>query len=154
MLRAVAASDLPAFFAHQSDPAAVAMAAFPARDRTAFDAHWERLLADPAVITRTIECGGAVAGNIGAWLQEGRVLVGFVLGREFWGRGIATGALSEFLELVAQRPLHALVAEHNRGSIRVLEKCGFCAQSRTRHPGEDFDELLMELAGAQSSAAR
>lgn len=37
---------------------------------------------------------------------------------------IATRALSEFLDQVPLRPLHASVAKHNRGSLRVLEKCG------------------------------
>jgi len=100
------------------------MALFPARDREAFDAHWRRILADPSVTVRTIDYDGAVAGNVGSWEQEGRQLVGYWIGREFWGRGIATSALSQ---LVAElgRPLYAWVARSNLGSIRVLEKCGF-----------------------------
>ena len=38
---------------------------------------------------------------------------------------MATRALSAFLREVPTRPLYAGVAEHNRASIRVLEKCGF-----------------------------
>jgi len=38
VLRDVIDSDVPIFFAHQRDPEATSMAAFPARDRAAFDA--------------------------------------------------------------------------------------------------------------------
>lgn len=43
-LRDVIASDLPIFFEHQLDLEATRMAAFPARDREAFMAHWTRIL--------------------------------------------------------------------------------------------------------------
>ena len=124
------------------------MALFPAREREAFDAHWRRILADPSVTVRTIDYDGAVAGNVGSWEQEGRQLVGYWIGREFWGRGIATSALSQ---LVAElgRPLYAWVARSNLGSIRVLEKCGFVPIDA--HTGHDdrlglvVGELLFEL---------
>ena len=34
-------------------------------------------------------------GNIGCWEQEGRRPVGYWIGREFWGKGLATRALQE-----------------------------------------------------------
>ena len=40
MLRRVEPDDIAVFFEQQADPAAAAMAAFPARDRVAHDAHW------------------------------------------------------------------------------------------------------------------
>jgi RimJ/RimL family protein N-acetyltransferase len=52
-------------------------------------------------------------------------VIGYWLGREHWGRGIATDALREFLELVDERPLQATVAHANHASVRVLEKNGF-----------------------------
>ena len=107
------------------------MALFPARDREAFDAHWRRILANPNVTNRTIVDEGRVAGNIGSWPQEGRRMIGYWIGREYWGRGIATAALAEFLGHDRVRPLHALVAAHNVGSIRVLEKCGFVRMGTT-----------------------
>ena len=119
LLRDVVESDLDAFFEYQCEPEANEMAIFPARDRESFDAHWRRILADPSVTVRTIDYDGAVAGNVGSWEQEGRQLVGYWIGREFWGRGIATSALSQ---LVAElgRPLYAWAARSNLGSIRVL----------------------------------
>ena len=144
VLRDVAESDLDAFFEHQREPEANEMAIFPARDREAFDAHWRRLLTDDSVTKKTIVHEGRVAGNMGSWEQEGRRLVGYWIGREFWGKGLATRALQELTDEVAARPLHAWVATSNVGSIRVLEKCGFVrVSSRTT----DVEELLFELPG-------
>src|SRR4029077_12248640 len=93
------------------------MAVFPARDREAFDAHWRRLLADDSLVKRTIVDAGAVVGNIGCWEQDGRLLVGYWVGREFWGRGLATAALAGLGAEIPERPLHAWVASSNVGSI-------------------------------------
>src|SRR4051812_3399973 len=101
------------------------MAAVTSRDREAFDLHWSFIRADEAVVLRTIEVDGEVAGNIGSFIDGGRVMVGYWIGREFWGRGIASDAVREFLEVEPRRPLVATVATHNAGSLRVLEKCGF-----------------------------
>jgi RimJ/RimL family protein N-acetyltransferase len=125
LLRDVVESDLPVFFEHQRDPEATAMADFPARDRDAFDAHWARILADDSLTKKTIVFEGQVAGNAVSWPQDGRRLVGYWLGREFWGKGLATRALAELVDELGTRPLHAYVAKTNIGSIRVLEKCGF-----------------------------
>ncbi len=149
VLRDVAEADLDIFFEQQRDPEATAMALFPARDREAFDAHWGRLLADDSLVTRTIVDEGAVAGNMGCWEQDGRWLVGYWLGRQFWGRGLATAALAELVEELDQRPLYAWVATSNVGSIRVLEKCGFVEverrAERDEHAGEVVEEILCQL---------
>lgn len=125
VLREVVDSDLPIFFEHQRDPEAVRMAAFPSRDLDAFMLHWTKVRQEPSNITRAIVSDGQVAGNIGSWIAADRRLVGYWIGREFWGQGIATAALAAFVADVKQRPLHAFVATHNIGSIRVLEKCEF-----------------------------
>ena len=143
VLRDVVESDLDAFYEHQREPEANEMAIFPARDRETFDAHWRKILADDSVIKKTIVHEGEVAGNIGSWEQDGRRLVGYWIGREFWGKGVATSALAEFVEEVTDRPLQAWVATSNVGSIRVLEKCGFVqVGSRTT----DVEEQLFELS--------
>lgn len=142
VLRDVRANDLDAFFEHQREPEATAMAIFPARDREAFDAHWRRILADDTLIKKTIVHGDQVAGNVLSWQQDGQQLVGYWVGRAFWGRGLATRALQELVTELTTRPLHAWVATSNVGSIRVLEKCGFVqVGSRTT----DVEELLFEL---------
>lgn len=138
-LRDVITSDLPIFFEQQLDPVATQMAAFPARDREAFMAHWARIMADESNILKTILEGDRVTGNIVSWEHDGRREVGYWLGREFWGKGIATRALSLFLERVTARPLYAHVIKHNRASIRVLQKCGFTLI------GEEGDEVILIL---------
>ena len=144
MLRDVVESDLDAFYEHQREPEANEMAIFPARDRGTFDAHWQRTLADDSAIKKTIVHEGEVAGNVLSWEQDGKRLVGYWVGRRFWGKGLATQALTELVEGIPQRPLHAWVATTNVGSIRVLEKCGFVqVGSRTT----DVEELLFELPG-------
>ena len=74
---------------------------------------------------RIVEIDGRVVGQIPDFDLEGRREVTYWIGREDWGRGIATRALREFLQLEATRPLYAGAASDNIASIRVLTKCGF-----------------------------
>lgn len=139
LLRDMTEADFPIFFEHQLDPEANEMAGFPARNREASMAHWKRNLADESIIKKTVLFNGAVAGNVESWEQDGEREVGYWLGREYWGKGIATRALSAFLDYVEERPLYAYVVKHNVASIRVLEKCGF---SMHREEAEDFILVL------------
>lgn len=124
-LRVVEEGDLAELYEQQRDPVACEMAAFPARDRAAFMAHWQKVLADDKVIRRTILADGKVAGYIVCYEHAGETLIGYWVGRSFWGQGIASRALAELVSLVPTRPLQAHVAKSNVASIRVLEKCGF-----------------------------
>jgi RimJ/RimL family protein N-acetyltransferase len=127
-LRATTPEDPAIFFRFQQDPEAVRMAAFTAKDPTdegAHMAHWARILADPTITNRTILLDGEVAGNIFCFLMDGEPQVGYWIDRRFWGRNVATRALTQFLEIITMRPLYASAAADNAGSIRVLQKCGF-----------------------------
>jgi RimJ/RimL family protein N-acetyltransferase len=126
-LRPVEDDDLPVFFAHQSDPDSVLMAGVPARDRAAFDPHWEKVRADPSIVLRTVLADGEIAGNVVCFPRDGVQELGYWIGRDFWGRGIATAAVRAFLAEYAHRPLHASVQPDNAGSLRVLDSCGFVA---------------------------
>ena len=128
VLREVRDDDLPVFWAHSRDEEARKMAAVEARDEEAFWAHWARLRADESTVTRTIVVDGEVAGHLLSFERRDRREVGYWLGREFWGRGVATSALAAFLRLERSRPLHAGVAHANTASRRVLEKCGFTVE--------------------------
>ncbi|HWC15072.1 MAG TPA: GNAT family N-acetyltransferase [Actinomycetota bacterium] len=129
-LRDVEDADVEVFYEHQLDEEATGMAAFPARDREAHFAHWAKIRNDETCVTKTIVADGEVAGNIGSWLQDAEREVGYWIGKPYWGRGIATGALRALLEVVEERPLYGWVAQHNTGSIRVLEKVGFVFDRR------------------------
>jgi RimJ/RimL family protein N-acetyltransferase len=142
-LRETVAADLQTLYEHQADPEASAMAAFPPRDLPAFLEHQAKIAADPSTITLTIVADGLVVGSIGSWEIEGERDVGYWIGREHWGRGYATAALRAFLELDHHRPLYAHVADHNVGSRRVLEKCGFVLESSAQE--EDVLEHVLVL---------
>src|SRR3954471_10278885 len=103
-LRSVEDRDLDVFFDQQADPQAVEMAAFPARDKDQFAAHWAKVRADDTTVVRTIVADGMVAGNIGSWQDNGQQLLGYWVGRECWGRGVATQALALFVYEVSIRP--------------------------------------------------
>ena len=140
-LRPVEPSDLPVFYEHQRDPVAIAMAGVGGRDREQFDEHWERILADDSVTIRTVVVDGEVAGNVLSFERDGRREVGYWLGRDHWGRGVATAALVAFLGEERFRPLYAGVLPANGGSLRVLEQCGFVVR------GEGDDGLLVLRLG-------
>jgi RimJ/RimL family protein N-acetyltransferase len=138
-LRLPLETDLPILFEQQLDPQATAMAAFPSRDRGPFMLHWEKIMNDKAVTIRVIVHKGKIAGHLLCWKQNYEQEVGYWLGREFWGRGIASAALMEFLKVVTIRPLYAHVIQHNIASRRVLEKCGFSLHD------ENNGELTLKL---------
>ena len=149
LLRSVEDRDLDVFFDHQADPQAVEMAAFPARDKEQFAAHWAKLRADDSLVVRTIVADGVVAGNIGCWPQDEQRLLGYWVGRDFWGRGVATKAVALLVDEVPIRPLYAHVAVHNVGSIRVLDKCGFrrdrVQEAKASTPGDGIEEFIFVL---------
>jgi len=92
-LRDVVNDGPPIFFEQQLDQEANYMAAFTAKDPTdqeAFTAHWHRILADTTVIIKTIVFNGQVVGSVLGYEDEGRPEVGYWLGKEFWGKGLAT----------------------------------------------------------------
>jgi RimJ/RimL family protein N-acetyltransferase len=148
----VTASDLPVIYDQQADPESSAMAAFPSRDREAFDTHWAKIMADKKVILKAIIFNGQLAGHLVSWeMEEGRE-VGYWLGREFWGKGIATEALRQFLGVIKTRPLVAHVAKHNIGSRRVLEKCGFEVVGENKYVNigkEEVEEFVLRLDGGR-----
>lgn len=152
-LRDVIDSDLPVFFEHQADPDANRMAAFPPRDKDAFYAHWGKIRDNKSAITQTIVWDGNVAGNIGSWEQSGERNVGYWIGKQYWGKGIASAALSQFLNHVSFRPLKAHVTKSNVASIRVLQKCGFIVSNEAKFAdldGYGGDEWIMTLADERS----
>jgi RimJ/RimL family protein N-acetyltransferase len=154
VLREVEDADLELFFAHQQDVEAIRMAAYTAEDpgdRAAFDGHWQRIRASEDITVRTILVGGAVAGHVASYVDAdvGEPEVTYWIGREHWGRGVATAALEAFLAVVGTRPLFARAAKDNVASRRVLEKCGFAVVGESRGVasgrGAEVDEVLLRL---------
>lgn len=125
VLREVRPGDLEALYRHQNDPAANDLAGVPPRNHAAFTEHWSWLREDETVTTRAIEADGELAGYLLSWPDGERRMVGYWLGREFWGRGIGGRALRQYLSVDRHRPLHALVSPDNAASLRILAACGF-----------------------------
>ncbi|SRR5258706_3851473 len=125
-LRPVIETDLPILFQQQLEPEAIAMSAYHAKDKGEFMHHWEGILKNKTIVARTVIYKERIAGHIICW-KEGKYeqQVGYWIGKSFWGRGIASAALAEFLLEIKTRPLYAYVANHNLASKRVLEKCRF-----------------------------
>jgi RimJ/RimL family protein N-acetyltransferase len=147
-LRDVTEADLPILFEHQREPEGNRVAAFAARDREDFMTHWgTNVLGQSRVKKKAIVEDDQVVGNIVSWDLEGNRFVGYWIGQAYWGRGIATAALAEFVrDHEVARPVFAYVAVGNVGSVRVLEKCGFRRSGEAVTGPDGVDELLMQLA--------
>jgi RimJ/RimL family protein N-acetyltransferase len=90
-----------------------------------------------------------VAGYVLVHSWFGNPEITYWLGREYWGKGIATRALGQFLAQVVTRPLYGRAAKDNIASIRVMEKCGFTHTDEDKGfanaRGEMVEEVILIL---------
>jgi [ribosomal protein S5]-alanine N-acetyltransferase len=103
---------------------------------------------------QAIQWQGQFVGDIGAFCgnfeKAYSAEMGFWLGREFWGRGIATRALTIVTQqLFTQTKIvraSAQVFIGNNASCRVLQKCGYTQEAHLRlaayKNGHHHDVLL------------
>lgn len=155
MLREVEDSDLPILFEQQLDLEANRMAAFTSRnpaDNAAFLDHWMKIRSNNRITNRIVPLGGKVAGYVASFTDEefGKPEVTYWIGKEYWGRGIATEALKQFLgQEVKVRPIYARVASDNLRSIEVLKKCHFEVigknEAFAEARGKKIEELILKL---------
>jgi RimJ/RimL family protein N-acetyltransferase len=127
-LRPLEDGDLDALFEWESDPRAVEMAAFTRADpsdRSAFDAHYERVRNDPSAVLLAIEEDAEFVGTVGSFTMEGERNVSYWIAPARWGQGLATRALRALLEIEQTRPIYGRVAAHNVASAKVLARAGF-----------------------------
>lgn len=127
-LRPTEISDLDTLFQFQLDKEGGYLAAFMPKDPTdkaAFIDKHTKLLDDFTVNNQTIILDGNIVGSIAKFVMEGDAEITYWIDKKFWGQGIATQSLKEFLTLETIRPIFARVAFDNFGSQKVLEKCGF-----------------------------
>jgi ribosomal-protein-alanine N-acetyltransferase len=102
-----------------------------------------------------ISVGGEAVGGIGFRIQKDMerhaAEIGYWLGQDYWGRGIATEALTAvteyaFAEHQSLGRLFAYVFEWNTGSMRVLEKCGYQPEGWLRQSiikdGKTIDQAI------------
>ncbi len=127
-LRQTEKSDLELFFQFQLDEEANHLAAFTPKDHTDKEAYFEKFtkhLNEPTINMQTILVDETIAGSIAKFEMEGDTEITYWIDRNFWGKGIATTALKNFLIIENTRPIFGRVAFDNLGSQKVLEKCGF-----------------------------
>lgn len=127
-LRPTVVEDLETLFQFQLDDEANHLAAFTSKDSTnkeAYIAKFTKLLADPTINNQTIIAGTVIVGSIAKFIMEDDVEITYWIDKNFWGKGIATTALKDFLIIETTRPIFGRVAFDNLGSQKVLEKCGF-----------------------------
>ena len=151
-LRGIREDDLEPFFEQMRDPEANIMAAFTAKDpadKEAFTAHWARIMGDEDITLRTIIFDGQIAGHIVCHSWFGDPEISYWIGKEYWGQGVATRALGEFMFILDKRPLYARTAKDNIASIRVLEKGGFKLSGHDKGfanaRGEEIEESIYIL---------
>lgn len=127
-LRQTEKSDLEFLFQFQLDEEANYLAAFTPKDPADKEAYFEkftRLLNDPTINNQTILVDETIVGSIAKFEIDGDAEITYWIDRKFWGKGIATKALKNFLTIENKRPILGRVAFDNLGSQKVLEKCGF-----------------------------
>lgn len=154
VLRPIISADIDVFFRMEQDREANRIAAFTVKDPTdrgRFDARWKILREDPQVTARTILVGGRVAGSIMTYVEDDEHELTYWIGREYWGRGVATKALRAILTEVTDRPMHARTAKDNVGSLTVLKRCGFEVIGEdsgfANGRGEIVEEFILALKG-------
>jgi RimJ/RimL family protein N-acetyltransferase len=128
----------------------------PYRERDAHDWLSVALRQDPET-NFAIAVGGELVGTIGLQIGEDvyrhSAEIGYWLGEEYWGRGIATEAVRTVTEWGFENlglvRIHALVFESNPASVRVLEKAGFEVEGRMRSAvvkrGRVMDQILLSI---------
>jgi RimJ/RimL family protein N-acetyltransferase len=152
VLRDLVEADLEVLYEQQREEEAVRRAQFPARDREPFMTHWRtKVLADPANAVQIVVAGSEVAGSFMAWWRDDRRFIGYWLGQRFWGRGVGTAALRQFLQREQIRPLYADPFIGNTASVKLLERCGF-HRVGTDHEG-DLEFAVLMLADSGQLAA-
>ena len=157
IIRPWAESDAVSLQRHANNP----RVSMHLRDRFPFPYEMEqahaflgRMAGQPSPTAWAIEVGGEAVGGIGVEFQTDveRVSaeVGYWLGEAFWGRGIATEALTAVTAEAFKRfeitRLYALAFADHAASLRVLEKAGYAREGLLRQSaikdGKIRDQLL------------
>lgn len=151
-LRLTNQNDLETLFLFQLDEDANYLAAFTSKnpsDKNAYLEKWTRLLSDEKVNIRTVFLENEIAGSIAKFEMEGDTEITYWIGKEFWGKGIASSALKKFLEIEKTRPIFGRIAFDNLGSKKVLENCGFSKigneKGFSNARGIEIKEFIYEL---------
>ncbi len=82
------------------------------------------------------EAVGGIGYSINSDVFRCSAEIGYWLGEDFWGRGIATAAVKAMTDYIFAHHdicrIHAQVFESNKASISVLEKAGYTLEARLK----------------------
>ena len=120
--------DLEVFYHNQTDEEANFMAAFTpknTKDKNAYLKKWNKLMTDDTVHMQSILIDNKVVGCMVKFVMDGDSDITYAIDKEYWGKGITSEAVKQFLKIETTRPLYGRVANDNYGSQKVLEKSGF-----------------------------
>lgn len=128
---------------------------FPSPYTLASAENWIRIATTPPVLNYAIMSpdNSTFYGGIGLQPRtdvESRTMeIGYWIGEDAWGRGIATEAVREFSRWAFQDikellRVEASVFDGNMGSCRVLEKCGYKHEG-TRRRAVCKDGVVMDI---------
>lgn len=134
-LRLTTVKDLEEFFQFQLDREGIYLAAFTPKDPTdkiAYIAKYTKHLEDPTITTRTIMVDKQIVGSIAKFVIENDAEITYWIDLTFWGQGIASVALKEFLSIENTRPVFGRVAFDNFGSQKVLKNMALKKSALTR----------------------
>jgi len=153
VLRQTGIDDLEWFFQFQLDKEAIQLAAFTPKDPTdkpAYLTKYSKLLDEPTVNMRTILFDNKIVGSISKFEIDGDAEITYWIDKHFWGKGVTTTALKNFLTIENMRPIFGRVAFDNYGSQRVLEKCGFVKIGKDKGfanaRGREIEEFIYKLS--------
>jgi [ribosomal protein S5]-alanine N-acetyltransferase len=137
ILRQLTPEDAPDFFACQSDPEVFRYSGRskePSLESAThtlnilFKRHQERTMLSWAIVLKENQC---FIGRfqIEEWSDENhRAAVGYLLGKQYWGKGYATEALSAVIAYLYEQTtvnrIDAFTWSENIASARVMEKAG------------------------------
>ena len=101
------------------------------------------------------EAIGAIGFSIQSDVGYRSAEIGYWLGEEFWGRGIATQALRAVTDYAFEHydlcRLYAHVFEWNMASARVLEKAGYTLEARLKKSVTKDERTIDQLLYARTT---
>ena len=144
LLRRARPEDAAAMHRIMSDPQAMRYWSTPPHSSMAETERWmasmveiDAAIGDDFIVTQN----GRLVGKLGAWrLPE----IGFLIGRDHWGQGIAMEAVTAFIARrrgLGSSELTADVDPRNSASLRLLERAGFRETHRAKGTWQVGDEL-------------
>lgn len=111
----------------------------------------------PGTLVKALDLNGECIGSVGITYQQGEhshaVELGYWLGENYWGLGIASFAVAKMTDIALAENDICRVFAHSAGpniaSMRVLEKCGYKCEGvlkkAVRLRGQFYDEHVYAI---------